>query len=75
MPVLLACRELSGNAIAIFSGPRLDVSPERGLVGECDFLLARTPPVPEVRASLILGVFQAIVGGSGSVAQPGVAVR
>ncbi len=53
MPVLLACRELSGNAIAIFSGSRLDVSPEQGLLGECDFIMARTPPVPEVRAPLI----------------------
>lgn len=38
MPVLLACRELSYDTIAIFSGPRLDVSPEQGLLGECDFL-------------------------------------
>lgn len=53
MPVLLACRELSQNAIAIFSGSRLDVSPEQGLLGECDFLLARTPSVPEVRAPLV----------------------
>src|SRR6266540_3907676 len=34
MPVLLACRELSGNAIVVFSGPRLDVSPEQGLHDE-----------------------------------------
>jgi hypothetical protein len=53
MPILLACRELSHGSIAIFSGPRLDVSPEMGLQGECDFLLARTPPVPEVRAPLV----------------------
>jgi hypothetical protein len=53
MPVLLACRELSHNTVAIFSGSRLDVSPEQGLLGECDFLLARTPPVPEVRAPLV----------------------
>jgi hypothetical protein len=53
MPILLACRELSHNVIAIFSGSRLDVSPEEGLLGECDFLLARTPPVPEVRAPLV----------------------
>jgi hypothetical protein len=53
MPVLLACRELSNNTIAIFSGPRFDVSPEQGLVGECDFILARTPSVPEVRAPVI----------------------
>lgn len=53
MPVLLACRELSQNAVAIFSGPRLDVSPEQGLVEECDFILSRTPPVPEVRAPIL----------------------
>ena len=53
MPILLACRELSNNAISIYSGSRLDVSPEDGLLGECDFLLARTAPVPEVRAPLI----------------------
>jgi hypothetical protein len=53
MPVLLACRELSKNAITIFSGSRLDVSPEQGLLGEYDFLLARTSPVPEVRAPLV----------------------
>ncbi len=53
MPVLLACRELSGEAIAIFSGQRMDVSPEQGLLGECDFLLARTAPVPELRAPLV----------------------
>lgn len=53
MPVLLACRELSNNAVAIFSGPRLDVSPEQGLMGECDFLLARTAPIPELRAPLV----------------------
>lgn len=53
MPILLACREQSGGAIAVFSGPRLDVSPEEGLAGECDFLLARTPSVPEVRAPLV----------------------
>ena len=52
MPVLLACRELSADSIAIYSGARLDVSPEQGLAGECDFLLARTLPVPEVRAPL-----------------------
>jgi hypothetical protein len=53
MPVLLACRELSEGAVAIYSGARLDACPEEGLVGECDFLLARTPPIPEVRAPLV----------------------
>ena len=53
MPILLACRALSRESIAIFSGSRLDVSPELGLLGECDFLLARTPSIPEVRAPLV----------------------
>jgi hypothetical protein len=53
MPMLLACRELSHDTVTIFSGSRLDVLPEQGLVGECDFLLARTPPVPEVRAPVL----------------------
>ena len=56
MPVLLACRELSNNTIVVYSGARLDVSPEQGLLGECDFLLARTASVPEVRAPLVVVV-------------------
>src|SRR4051794_32101876 len=51
-PVLSACRELSGGALAVFSGKRLDVDAEKGLVGECDFLLALAPPVPPLRAPL-----------------------
>src|SRR5262249_6348438 len=47
------CRELSGNTVAVYSGARLDVDPKQGLQGECDFILARTPPVPELRAPLI----------------------
>jgi len=53
MPVLLACQGSGAEAIAIFSGSRLDVSPDKGLSGECDFLLARAPQVPEVRAPLV----------------------
>jgi hypothetical protein len=53
MPVLLACRELSGNSVAIYSGSRFDVAPDQGLSGVCDFLVARTAPVPDVRAPLM----------------------
>lgn len=49
-PVLLACRELLQDACAIYSGVRLDADSERGLAGECDFLLARTPPTPNLMA-------------------------
>ena len=34
-------------------GQRLDVDPDRGLVGECDYILALTPPVPRLRAPLV----------------------
>jgi hypothetical protein len=53
VPILLAIRELSGNALAIFSGQRLDVDAGRGLLGECDFILALSEPVPRLRAPLI----------------------
>jgi hypothetical protein len=52
-PILLACRERSGGALAIFSGQRLDVDPSRGLAGECDFILALSEPVPRLRAPIV----------------------
>jgi hypothetical protein len=52
-PILLASRELSGNIVAIFSGQRLDVDPEKGLVGECDFILTLSDPQPWLRAPLL----------------------
>ncbi len=51
-PILLATRELVDVPLAVFSGQRLDVDPERGLVGECDFILALGPSVPPLRAPL-----------------------
>ena len=52
VPILLAARELCDDRLAIYSGHRLDVDPARGLVGECDFLLAIGPAVPPLRAPL-----------------------
>jgi hypothetical protein len=52
VPILLASRDLSGGRLAIYSGQRLDVDPDRGLVGECDFILALGPPVPPLRAPI-----------------------
>lgn len=52
VPILLAAREFAPGPLTIFSGQRLDVDPERGLVGECDYILALTPPVPRLRAPL-----------------------
>lgn len=52
-PILLAVREAAGETVAILSGQRLDVDPDRRLVGECDFLLTRSEPVPRLRAPLM----------------------
>jgi hypothetical protein len=54
VPVLLACQELSPELISIYSGVRLDVDPARGLIGECDFILSATDPVPALRAPLMI---------------------
>jgi hypothetical protein len=53
VPILLAARELSGDSFAIFSGQRLDVDPDLGLVGECDFILALGPALPPLHAPLM----------------------
>jgi hypothetical protein len=53
VPILVAVRELSKDTIAIYSGQWLDVQPERGLAGECDFILSRTPPLPVLRAPIV----------------------
>lgn len=52
-PILLASRELSRDAVSVYSGQRLDVDAEHGLVGECDFILSASPPVPVLRAPLV----------------------
>ena len=53
VPILLAAREAFTGELTIFSGQRLDVDPALGLVGECDFILAMTPPVPRLKAPLV----------------------
>jgi hypothetical protein len=53
-PVLLACQELSATPVSIYSGARLDVDSALGLIGECDFILAPTQPLPELHAPLVI---------------------
>ena len=53
VPVLLASRELSHEKLAIYSGQRLDIDPEKGLVGECDFILALSPPILPLRSPIV----------------------
>ncbi len=53
VPILLSCRALHADRLALFSGQRLDVDPEKGLIGECDFILSLGPSVPPLRAPII----------------------
>jgi hypothetical protein len=53
VPILLAARELSGDRFSIFSGQRLDVDLEKGLVGECDFILTIGPALPPLHAPVM----------------------
>lgn len=52
-PILLALRDLNHNQISIYSGQRLEGDPVVGLVGECDFLITPTPPLPIIQAPII----------------------
>jgi hypothetical protein len=51
-PVLLTCQEMLH--CCLYSGVRLDVDPDRGLKGECDFILSKALPSPTLRAPLIV---------------------
>jgi hypothetical protein len=53
VPILLTSRELNHNAFSIYSGQRLDIDPDQGLTGECDFILAKAPPLPVIQAPFV----------------------
>jgi hypothetical protein len=52
-PVLLEVRSFAIDQLAIFSGQRLDIDPNRGLNGECDFIISKGEPLPVVQAPII----------------------
>src|SRR5262249_22657947 len=54
MPILLTSRELCRNRFSIYSGQRFDVDPAKGLVGQCDFILTTSPPVPLVQSPVMM---------------------
>ena len=58
-PILLACRELSQDAVASYSGLNLDADFSKGLVGPCDFILSRSQPFPMLVAPLVVTIVQA----------------
>lgn len=53
-PILVACREMLGNKVQIFSGVQLEVDPDKGLKGECDFILARSASTFVLEAPLMV---------------------
>jgi hypothetical protein len=53
MPILLASRQVSQDRFAIYSGHSLNVDKEKGLVGECDFILTHTMPLPSLQSPIM----------------------
>jgi hypothetical protein len=53
VPILLTSRELAHDSVSIYSGQRLDVDPDSGLIGECDFIITATPPLPLIQAPIV----------------------
>jgi hypothetical protein len=52
-PVLSDVRQMATDKISVYSGQRLDVDAERGLVGECDFIISNTAQNPLLQAPII----------------------
>ena len=51
-PILLEMQKRNPNAFAIYSGERLDIDEQRGLNGECDFILSKGPLVSVLQAPI-----------------------
>src|SRR5229473_6382491 len=66
VPILLAARELCADQLAIYSGQRLDVDPDRGLVGECDFILSLSAVLSTLEApiAIVLEAKRGFIEGS-----------
>jgi hypothetical protein len=54
VPVLLASIERSRTTCSLYSGQRLDVAPEQGLTGECDFILTNSPALPILQSPIVI---------------------
>jgi hypothetical protein len=51
-PVLLEMAKRNNQSFAIFSGENLDVEPDKGLNGECDFILSTGPISSTIQAPI-----------------------
>jgi hypothetical protein len=53
VPILLTSRELTNERFYFYSGARFDVDRDKGLSGECDFILTYTDPSPTIQSPII----------------------
>ena len=51
-PVLMELERHNHGQLALYSGERLDVDIDKGLVGECDFILSKGPLSPAIQAPI-----------------------
>lgn len=51
-PLLLELEKRNPHKLSIFSGERLDIDEEKGLKGECDFILSKGPTSPTIQAPI-----------------------
>jgi hypothetical protein len=78
VPILAESRRLSGRRVHVLPGVAFNVDKERGLVGFCDYLIARSPAIYYVQAP-ILAVVEAkkedLVAGLGQCVAEMAAIR
>jgi hypothetical protein len=53
-PILAECCQAMERRVNVFSGVTLDVEPQKGLTGECDFILARSLSKYDLQSPLML---------------------
>lgn len=54
MPILLDLLEKNEDYFTIYSGNRLEVDPKAGLIGECDFIIARNTQSYDINLPLLM---------------------
>jgi len=52
-PILLEMMDKNNRAISIFSGENLDIEPEKGLNGECDFIISKVQRAYTIQAPIL----------------------
>ncbi|MEO0541215.1 MAG: hypothetical protein AAFZ80_10170 [Cyanobacteria bacterium P01_A01_bin.105] len=52
-PILIELERRNGEQLSIYSGENLDVDSEKGLKGECDFIVARGPVALTMQAPIV----------------------